>query len=274
MQLVVNFMTQPATISNRFLASLQPGDWALIEPHLQRLELRQGALVQRFGQAIDHVVFPLSGLISITVPLKNGGAVECAVVGREGIVGTAGGMGIRNAINDAIVQIAGSALQVSSAQFHRALGQSAAMRQSAACCDAMLMAQSHQSVACNAVHTAEARMARWLLAIRDRSDVDKFPLTQEFLARMLGVRRTTVTLIAGKLQSCGAIRWRRGRVQILDRSTLEGSACECYARVKQCTDELVNGASPQPHAHADSPAIDLPRLPEFDHRHILVPVAR
>jgi CRP-like cAMP-binding protein len=263
-------------MSTRFLASLQPGDWALIEPHLQRLELRQGALLQRLGQAVDHVVFPLSGLVSITVPLKNGGAVECAVVGREGILGVSGGMGVRTAINDAIVQIGGAALQVSCSQFHRVLGQSAAMRQMAARCDAMLMAQSYQSAACNAVHTAEARMSRWLLAIRDRSESDKFPLTQEFLARMLGVRRTTVTLIAGKLQCSGAIRWRRGRVQILDRGSLEASACECYARLKRCTDELLEGTSPDAHEPSEVPPISIGRPPEFELRpnRLSTPVVR
>jgi CRP-like cAMP-binding protein len=219
-------MSQPT--SNHFLARLAPTDRALIEPYLEPVELRPGTLLHQRGQPVNHVVFPLSGLVSIAVPMRRGGPVECAVVGREGIIGACVGSGIRSAIDDAIVQIGGTAMQISLDHFRHALDQSSNIRQLSARCDAMLMVQSHQSAACNAVHTAEARMSRWLL---------------EFLAMMLGVRRTTVTLIAGTLQNAGAIRWRRGRVQILDRTILEASVCECYARVRQYADELLNEAS-------------------------------
>jgi CRP-like cAMP-binding protein len=223
----------------------------LIEPYLEPVELRPGTLLHQRGQPVYHVVFPLSGLVSIAVPMRRGGPVECAVVGREGIIGACVGSGIRSAIDDAIVQIGGTAMQISLEHFRRALDQSSNIRQLSARCDAMLMVQSHQSAACNAVHTAEARMSRWLLEFCDRSDNDKFPFTQEFLAMMLGVRRTTVTLIAGTLQNAGAIRWRRGRVQILNRTVLEASVCECYARVRQCADELLNEASVAPHVYPE-----------------------
>jgi CRP-like cAMP-binding protein len=238
---------------NRFLAALGPADLALIEPHLRSLDLHQGACLFRAGDEIERVVFPHSGLVSLTILLANGNAVETAMIGREGLVGGSAGAGIFQAVNDACVQAPGKAVQVSSAQFHQAVMQSVTLREWAARCDAMQMAQAHQSAACHATHTVEERMCRWLLEIRDRSDSDRIPLTQEFLAKMLGVRRTTVTLVASKLQASGAIKWRRGHVHYLRRDILESVACECYGRMRRCRDQLLA----EPTEAADVPLMPL-----------------
>jgi CRP-like cAMP-binding protein len=177
-------------------------------------------------------------LISINALVESGNEIECAMVGPEGIVGAYGGYGIIHAVTDATVKIAGSAAQIPVADFRHALVQSEAIADRVARSEALLTAQMHRSAACNAMHDVEARMCRWLLEIDDRSDGNRFPMTQEMLAKMLGVRRTTVTLVAKRLQQVGAIRWRRGHLYILQRDLIADRACACYERVRLCAARL------------------------------------
>src|SRR5262245_8453396 len=213
---------------NRILADLPPADFRLIEPYLESVELREGMRMPRFGEPLEQVLFPHDGLISITAVVEDGKEVECAMIGAEGIAYAYAGFGVDCAITDSMVRTAGSAAQMSVANFRRGLRQSEVLRQCAARCDAVVMAQMHQSAACNAVHEVEARMCRWLLEIDDRSPGGRFPMKQELLARMLGVRRTTVTLVAKRLQQAGAFRWRRGYVHVLRRELIADRSCGCY----------------------------------------------
>lgn len=218
---------------NRLLAALRPAEIALLQPHLKELQLEQGIILQEQGERIDRVYFPNSGMISLVAVMEQGNAVETATVGREGAVGAMSGLGPRRAFTRAVVQMPGIGLQITTPKFQSIVEQSPAIRDIVVRYNEVLLAQVQQSAACNALHEAEARFCRWLLQSRDRSDSDIVPITQEFLAQMLGVRRTTVTLVAQSLQDAELLRYRRGRIEILDRPGLEQRACECYRVVSQ-----------------------------------------
>jgi CRP-like cAMP-binding protein len=218
---------------NRLLAALRPPELMLLEPHMKETPLEQGAMLQEQGEPIERVFFPNSGMISLVAVMRHGNAVETATVGREGAIGAMSGLGPRHAFTRAVVQMAGTAFQIATTKFQSIVEQSTAIRDIVVRHNEVLLAQVQQSAACNALHEAEARFCRWLLQSRDRSDSDIVPITQEFLAQMLGVRRTTVTLVAQSLQDKGLLRYRRGRIEILDRDGLEARACECYEVVRR-----------------------------------------
>jgi CRP-like cAMP-binding protein len=228
----------PARPSNRLLASLPAGDLALLAPFRESL-LQRGTVLQDSGGVIEHVYFPLGGMISLVVRMQGGEMVEVATIGREAALGTGVAFGSRRAVGTAIVQLPGLVARIPSAQFAMAASRSSAIRQLAAACNDLLMGQIQQSVACNTLHDAEARLCRWLLQTSDIVGGDMIPLTQDFLAQMLGVRRTTVTIIARLLQDRGLIRYRRGQIQIVDRDALEKSACECYRAVRQIQESVI-----------------------------------
>jgi CRP-like cAMP-binding protein len=217
---------------NEFLAALPLEDHALLAPHLRDVDLVPGTRLYRSGEPIEDVYFPHVGIISLTVGADRGFAVETAMIGPEGLVGGSYGLGIGYMLSDATVQIAGRASRMDAPRFRDALAQSENLRECVARADAALLAQAQQSVACNALHSVEARICRWFLEIDERIDTERFGLTQEFLSQMLGVRRTTVTLVLGKLQASGAIECRRGRVRILDRGSLENGSCDCFSRIR------------------------------------------
>jgi CRP-like cAMP-binding protein len=176
-------------------------------------------------------------MVSIVVVLSGGGkSVETATVGREGAVGAIAGLGERLASARAIVQVAGSGSRIGARQLQAAVRQSPFLRDFIVRYQEMLLHQAQQSTACNALHEARPRLCRWLLQTRDRLDSDMVALTQEFLAQMLGVRRTTVTELARGLQSKGLVRYKRGKIEILDRQGLEECACECYGALRHQAD--------------------------------------
>jgi CRP-like cAMP-binding protein len=223
---------------NRLLAALQPQDLALLSPHLTDQHFKQEMVVQEAGEPIQHIYFPHSGMISIMAAMQEGTAVETATVGREGAVGIMAGLGGRRAAGLAVVQVEGRSSQISAAPFRAAVDQSSGIRDLIMRYNDIQLALIQQSAGCNALHHAEKRLCRWLLQTRDRSDSDVLSLTHEFLSGMLGVQRTSVTLIASQLQSEGLIRYRRGRVEIVDRDGLEKKACECYAVTRRKTEDV------------------------------------
>lgn len=231
-------------LRNRLLAALGPEHIDLLAPHLSNVELEQGAMLQEQGERIERVYFPHSGMISLVAVMQQGNAVETATVGREGAVGAMSGLGPRHAFTRAVVQMPGSASQIATGKFQTIVRQSTAIRDIVVHYNEILLAQVQQSAACNALHEAEARFCRWLLQSRDRSDSDVVPITQEFLAQMLGVRRTTVTLVAQSLQDDGLLRYRRGRIEIIDRAGLEARACECYGVVRREIEQHLPVAEP------------------------------
>jgi CRP-like cAMP-binding protein len=224
--------------SNRFLAMLPPHDFARLTPHLRTVTLEHGVMLHDAAEEVERVYFPHSGMISLVAVMQSGVTVETATIGREGVIGASTGLGAKYSIGRAIVQLPSTAAWLSASQFHAAAIRSQAIRDLIVRYNDLLLAQVQQSVVCNTLHTMEARLCRWLLQAHDCTDGNAIPLTQEFLAQMLGVRRTTVTIAAQLLQSAGLIQYRRGLIQIIDRPTLEKLSCECYAIVRRYTDKI------------------------------------
>jgi CRP-like cAMP-binding protein len=223
---------------NRFIATLSPADRALLEPSLKIITLEQGKILYEQGGDIDQVYFPHSGMISVVALLDQGDKiVEVATIGREGAVGLVAGFGPTHAFNRAIIQVTGVMSEMETGALQSAVKKSDTLRDHIVRYNELLLAQIQQGVACNAYHEGEARLCRWLLQTRDRIDTDVIPLTQEFLSEMLGVRRTTVTLIARTLQNRDLVRYRRGKIEILDHKGLQENACECYETIKRRTNK-------------------------------------
>jgi CRP-like cAMP-binding protein len=187
---------------------------------------------------VENVYFPLSGVISLISVMQGGQVVETAMVGREGAVGAFGGLLPWNAFTQAVVQLAGITAAIPVSRFQAAVGQSDRIRNLVLRYKEALLAQVQQTAACNVLHPLESRLARWLLQTLDRASDSELALTQDFMAQMLAVRRSTVTLIAGKLQEAGLISYRRGLLVVRDRSRLEEAACECYRTIRRRTEAV------------------------------------
>jgi CRP-like cAMP-binding protein len=225
---------------NRLLASLLPADFELLRPHLKATELKQEAVLFEAGDKIDRVYFPHSGIISLVVELAGGEAIEAAMIGRDSMLGATSALDGAVSLNKAIIQLAGSAQTLDVVKFREVAEQSLPLRTVLLHHEQVLFAQAQQTAACNVAHTVESRLARWLLRARDLSGSDKLELTQEFLAQMLGVRRSSVSPVANELQRTGLIRYRRGHIEILDLEGLQSASCECYGTVKAHYDRLLN----------------------------------
>jgi CRP-like cAMP-binding protein len=198
-----------------------------------------GTVLHEPGSPVEHVYFPTSGLVSMLAIMKNGQAIETAVIGREGVVGgEIGSVGAQSA-GQAMVQIEGSALRIGAAPFLKVLNGSNGFRSQINRFQSVVVLQAHQSAACHAFHSVDARLCRWLLQAADTVESNMVNLTQEFLSHMLGCQRTSVTLAAHALQKSGLIRYARGKIEILDRPAIEECACECYGAVRQEIDKAV-----------------------------------
>jgi CRP-like cAMP-binding protein len=224
---------------NHLLAALHPADLSLLEPYFYHIALEQGALLHEQGEEVEQIYFPHSGMISLVTVMQNGQAIDTAAIGRSGAVCFMTGLGLPRAFARAVVRVPGAASRIANSHFQKAISQSDLLRELIIGYNEVLLVQLQQTAACNALHEVEARLCRWVLQIRDRIDSDTIPLTQEFLAQMLGVRRTSVTEIAQKLQDAGLIRYRRGQIEILDRKRLEEMACECYGIIRDQIDKLL-----------------------------------
>jgi CRP-like cAMP-binding protein len=225
---------------NLFLAILPASERAEIASLLQPLVLLQGDVLNEPGERVNEIVFVESGLISLLTPMRDGSAIEIATLGRESILGVMAALGHHRATARSIVQIAGTASTMRVADFRAAVDGSRILRQLVLLSSELTMAQMQQISACNALHSAEQRLCRWILQVRERIDTDVIQLTQDFLAQMLAVRRPTVTLIAQSLQSAGLIRYRRGRITIADREGLERRACECVGEIRTKTRTILS----------------------------------
>lgn len=223
-----------ANARNHLLAGISPAGIALLQPYLKEVPLKQGTVLFEQGETIDHAYFPHSGMISIVIVMADGEkSIETATVGREGVVGAVVGLGPRKSTARVVVQVAGTASRISARHLQTLVAQNAHLRDFIVRNQEMLLHQAQQSVACNALHDARSRLCRWLLQTHDRLDSNVVALTQEFLAQMLGVRRTTVTELARGLQKKGLVRYKRSKIEILDREALEECACECYDALRQ-----------------------------------------
>jgi CRP-like cAMP-binding protein len=226
---------------NRLLAALDPTDYALVRPHLSTACFERGAILQEQEAPVAHVYFPMSGLVSLVSVMKDGHEIETAVVGRDGAVGFVG-LGRWNAFARATVQIPATCAVITESHFRAAVSQSERLRDLMLRFREALFVQVHQTAACNALHPLEDRLARWLLQALDLTDERELPVTQESIAKMLGVRRTSVTLIANRLQADGLIRYQRGHIVVLNRMGLEEVTCECYRAICRRTVNVVRAA--------------------------------
>lgn len=224
---------------NHLLASLAPADFESLRPQLKAVDLVQGTVLFEVGDEMRQVYFPHTGVVSLVVPLASGELIESAMIGRDSQVGGSYALGARMSVSKAIVQIAGRASVMDAEKLRVLTEASPAMYAVLFRHDQLVLAQALQSAACNATHTVEARLSRWLLRSRDLQGSNDLALTQEFLGQMLGVRRTSVSVVANTLQQAGLIRYSRGHITILDVPRLRETACECYQTVRSHAERLL-----------------------------------
>ena len=215
---------------NRLLSLLPPDALALFAADLRIVDMAQGQVLAEAHQPIQHVYFPHSGIISYVVEMTDGNMIETAMVGRDGVMGAIQVLDEKVSPNKIIVQVAGAASIIDADHMRQAVARSVPLQVMLAKHEQFFIAQVQQSVGCSASHSVEARMCRWLLRMYDLAGPN-LHLTQEFLGQMMGVRRTSVSLVAGNLQAQGLIKYRRGHVQIVDVEKLSQVACECYEAV-------------------------------------------
>jgi CRP-like cAMP-binding protein len=235
-------MTAPKGTANR------PGENALLAAlpreqrerlPLERVSMRLKDVIYEPDGPITHVYFPLTGVYSLLVIMSDGLGVEAGTVGNEGMVGMPVFLGAERSPHRAFAQVPGECLRMSAEDFRKELQRRGPLHERIQRYNQGLLNQMAYSVACNRLHSVEERMCRWLLMCRDRVGTDRFLLTQEFLAQLLGVRRPSVTVVAGVLQKAGLIAYTRGQVLILDPERLEAASCECYRVVKDEFDRLL-----------------------------------
>jgi CRP-like cAMP-binding protein len=224
-------VTKRAVLTNGILRSLPRKEFKAIFPRLEAVLLPLRSILNDSAKPIAHCYFLSSGLASILTVLGGGKIVEVGLTGAEGFVGLPLLAGLRTSANRVIIQVAGSAFRISAANMIAALTESPVLRRRLNQFGQDVAVQSSQIAACNRLHHADQRLARWLLMSQDRLGGDVVSLTQEFLAHMLGMRRASVNVALGFLQKKGLITFVRGAVIIQDRSALEAAACECYASI-------------------------------------------
>jgi CRP-like cAMP-binding protein len=226
---------------NRLLDSLDEDDRWRLTRDMEAVRFKLMDTLYDASQAIDSVYFPLQSVVSILTRAEGTNGVEVATIGNEGLVGLslAWGASELNPSDVLQVQVPGPALRMPAATFSAELARDSSLAAVVRRYTQAFVSQLMQQVACNGLHSIEERCARWMLLTHDRVGADEFPLTQEFLAQMLGVRRASVTVVAGILQQAGFIRYRRGRVTVTDRAGLEGASCECYTVLREVFERLV-----------------------------------
>jgi CRP-like cAMP-binding protein len=229
-------VSQPS--QNFLLAGLPSADFELLRPNLHRIELARGMILVRSGDLPKRAYFPHSGVIGSFIAVSDGRVVEARITGRDGALGATIGAGARPSFTSAVVHLAGEASTIDYRSLQTAIDQSAALRASLARHEAVQQAMADQSIACNAIHDTEARLARRLLRLHDLSSQTQFTATQEVLAEILGIRRNTVSLVANAMQKANLIRYSRGNLEIIDLKGLHGLACECYHAVAAYRDRL------------------------------------
>ena len=216
---------------NMLLAALPVDEFALLRPNLQSVDIPMGLVLIRSGDVPAKAYFPQGAVIASCITLNDGRVVEARIVGREGALGAAIGAGERSSFTSAVVRRAGKAFTIDYRSLERFIDSSPAFRRLLARYDALQLSMADQSVACNAAHSAEQRLARRLLCLRKLSDDEKITATQEVLAEMLGVQRNSVSQVAHEMQAKNLIRYVRGALEIVDLDRLHQYSCECYDTV-------------------------------------------
>lgn len=225
--------------TNWLLASLEAEDFAALESHLDLVELPRGQVLYESGDPLRHAYFPHYAVVSLVNMMEDGGTVEVALFGRGGVLGRA--LVTRKAFGRYVVQIAGTASRIAVERLDEVSNARPKLRRLLQRYGEVLLAQTFQILSCNAVHPVEARCCRWILMAQDRADQEALPLTHEFLAEMLGVQRSTVSVVTRTLQTAGLIRQSRGGITVVDREGLEETICECYDKIRRLYQRLLPG---------------------------------
>src|SRR3954467_5823862 len=231
---------------NLLLASLAPADLARLQPYLRPMQVKQHQVLFEPGDQVHTTYFPVTAIISLVVSLATGETIEAAMVGRDGAVAAATALDGKISFSRAVVQLSGDVMACEANAVKMAALQSPALLAVLVRHEQTLFAQAQQSAACVANHQIEARLCRWLLRARDLARSETLMFTQEYLAEMLGVRRTSVTVVANTLQRAGMIKYSRGKIQFLDVQAVQDSACECYSTVKSHYDYLLHSGDRRP----------------------------
>ena len=226
-------LTPVDSVENQLLTALTEAERSRLLPHLERVDMPVGKVLHESGTRLSHVYFPTTSIVSMLCLMESGASSEIAVIGAEGIVGTALFMGDGSTTNRAVVQSAGEGYRLKARFMLDEFNRSGPAMQLLLRYTQALITQVSQTAVCNRHHSVEQQLCRWLLLTLDRMSSREFIVTQELVARMLGVRREGITEAAGKLQGAGFIRYRRGHIAVLDRSGLEARTCECYQVVRK-----------------------------------------
>jgi CRP-like cAMP-binding protein len=221
------------------LAALPPKDYKLLEPNLLLVSLSPAEVLYEPGDTIQYAYFPHDSLVSLVAAFKDGLSAEVAVFGREGVLGFVSSLVSKVSFGRYIVHVPGTASRIGVRRLRQAADARPDMRHLLQRYTEALLAQTFQTVACNAVHSVEARCCRWILATHDRVKRDDLPLTHEVLAQMLGVQRPTVSIIIRKHQTAGLIKQGRGVIHVVDPAGLERCACDCYRTIRQSFERLL-----------------------------------
>jgi CRP-like cAMP-binding protein len=224
---------------NRLLASLRAEELSALSNHLREVPIKQGELLEERGERVDAVHFPQSGMVSLIVEMPEDRSVEIGTVGSEGAIGLTVGLGSRIACVSALVQVSGTSLCIPAQRFRGLASESRHITDLVVRYNEMQLGQIQQTAACNALHDVGSRLARWLLQTNDKTGDETIPFTQEFLSKMLGVRRGTVSVVATRFEATKLIRTGRGQIQILDREGLKKEACSCYEYIARHVDRLL-----------------------------------
>ena len=235
---------------NRLLGALETASRKRIDPHLEPIKLKLGAIVCEAGGLLKHAYFPQGSVLSLLTVLENGSAIETANIGSEGAFGLFAAMYSRTSFNRCLVQLEGAIVRCPIELLQSEFKHSEHIRDLFVSYSETLLSQVQQTVACNAMHTTEEKMCRWLLMMHDRAEGEALPYTHEFLSHMLGANRKSVTLAAQSMQTAALISYQRGKMQILDRPGLEKASCECYAIVRERFDAFLTPPATAVQGHA------------------------
>jgi CRP-like cAMP-binding protein len=233
--------TSQASTGNRLLDALPPAELELLLSNAVLGPLGRHDSLYRPNDTIEAIHFPVNGIVSLVCMMKDGGGVETATIGREGMVGSPVFHGVFTASQQAIVQVPGESYRLPSQAFVQLLPQLPTLATLLHRFSVLLFTLAAQNSGCNRKHSIEERCCRWMLMVADRLDRDTFELTHDFIAQMLGVRRASVTESLGALEKRGLIKTSRGRLTVIDRAGLESSVCECYPIIRDAVANLFDG---------------------------------
>lgn len=229
----------PNPRKNRLLATLADAEWQRWHPLLEYVELPLGHVLYESGKTLSHMYFPTTAIVSLLYVMENGASAEIAVVGNDGLVAVSMFMGGGSTPSRAVVQSAGHAFRLKASDMKKEFDRGGAVLHLLLRYTQALITQMAQTAVCNRHHSLDQQLCRWLLLSLDRLEGNELVMTQELIANMLGVRREGVNESANKLQTAGLIKYKRGRIRVLDRPGLEARTCECYAVVKKEYDRLL-----------------------------------